>query len=150
MKISTNITFAEATNSATAKRLGLANQPNDVQLENMRAVAVNVFEKLRAGLGGKPIKVTSFFRSEASNKAVGGSTSSQHCKGEAMDLVKASEIAEIFFFIKDELLFDQLIWEFGDAFNPAWVHVSFSKGKNRGQILRAKKLHGATVYETYR
>jgi zinc D-Ala-D-Ala carboxypeptidase len=143
--ISNHITYIEAIKTKT----GLENNPGDGQLANMKAVAQYVFEPLRQALGGRPIKINSFFRSDAVNKRVGGSHTSQHQKGEAMDLDGFTcGNADIFFYIKQHLQYDQLIWEFGDDENPAWVHVSFSKAKNRKQIFKAIKKNGKTTYET--
>lgn len=146
--ISTHITYEEATNSPTAKAKGLDNTPNAQQLANMEAVAKYVFEPLRKGLGGNPIRISSFFRSHDTNTAIGGAKKSQHGNGEAIDIVgKHSSNKEIFEYIKDYLPFDQLIWEFGNAENPDWVHVSFSSKHNRRQILKASKnKKGETVY----
>ena len=148
--ISTHISLEEATNSPTAKRLGFANKPTEDHIKNMEALATTIFEVLRKGLGDHPIRITSFYRSEESNKAVGGATASQHCKGEAMDLqgVNATN-AEVFEYIKDHLPFDQMIWEFGTNVEPAWVHVSYSRKSNRGKVLKALKKNGKTVYEIY-
>lgn len=150
--VSKNISYKEATHSTTAKRLGIDNTPDADQFSNMIYVAENVFQPLREHFGC-PIYVSSFFRSEALNSAIRGSSSSTHMKGEAMDLDadvfgKVTN-AEIFHYIKDNLEFDQLIWEFGTDTEPAWVHVSLSKGSNRNQILVAKKVDGRTVYEFY-
>jgi hypothetical protein len=150
--VSKNISYKEATHSTTAKRLGIDNTPDAEQFSNMIYVAENVFQPVREHFGF-PIYVSSFFRSEALNSAVRGSSSSTHMKGEAMDLDadvfgKVTN-AEIFHYIKDNLEFDQLIWEFGTETEPAWVHVSLSKGSNRNQILVAKKVDGRTVYEFY-
>ena len=150
--ISKNISYKEATLSTTAKRLGIDNTPNAEQFSNMVHVAENVFQPVREHFD-TPIYVSSFFRSEALNKAIRGSSSSTHMKGEAMDLDadvygKVTN-AQIFHYIKDNLEFDQLIWEFGTDKNPDWVHVSLSKGNNRKQILVAKRVEGRTVYEFY-
>lgn len=150
--ISKNISYKEATLSTTAKRLGIDNTPNAEQFSNMVYVAENVFQPVREHFD-TPIYVSSFFRSEALNKAIRGSSSSTHMKGEAMDLDadvygKVTN-AQIFHYIKDNLEFDQLIWEFGTDKNPDWVHVSLSKGNNRKQILVAKRVGGKTVYEFY-
>jgi len=150
--VSKNISYKEATHSTTAKRLGIDNTPDADQFSNMIYVAENVFQPVREHFG-VPIYVSSFFRSEALNSAIRGSSSSTHMKGEAMDLDadvfgKVTN-AEIFHYIKDNLEFDQLIWEFGTDTEPAWVHVSLSKGTNRNQILVAKKVDGRTVYEFY-
>jgi len=150
--VSKNISYKEATHSTTAKRLGIDNTPDADQFSNMIYVAENVFQPVREHFG-VPIYVSSFFRSEALNSAIRGSSSSTHMKGEAMDLDadvfgKVTN-AEIFHYVKDNLEFDQLIWEFGTETEPAWVHVSLSKGTNRNQILVAKKVGGKTVYEFY-
>jgi zinc D-Ala-D-Ala carboxypeptidase len=148
-EISDNITYAEATNSPTAKRLGFKNEPNKTQKASMATLAENIFEPLRKGLGDDPLRITSFFRSEESNTAVGGSKTSQHCKGEAMDIEGVeSTNAEVFEYIKDHLPFDQLIWEFGNDDEPAWVHVSHAS-RNRAQILKAVKKNGKTTYALY-
>jgi zinc D-Ala-D-Ala carboxypeptidase len=150
--ISKNISYKEATHSTIAKRLGIDNTPNAEQMSNMRYVAESVFQPVREHFNC-PIYVSSFFRSKKLNKAAKGSSSSTHMKGEAMDLDadvfgKVTN-AQIFHYIKDNLEFDQLIWEFGTDDNPAWVHVSLSKNNNRNQILVAKKVEEETVYEFY-
>jgi len=136
--ISKHITYAEATSSQTATRKKIDNTPDADQLSNMKLVAEKCFEPVREHFG--PVRVSSFFRSATLNKAVGGATNSQHKKGEAIDMQGTGEVtnAMIFNFIKNNLEFDQLIWEFGTNENPAWVHVSFSKIKNRKQILYIK------------
>lgn len=150
--VSKNISYKEATHSTTAKRLGIDNTPNAEQFSNMVYVAENVFQPVREHFN-VPIYVSSFFRSEALNKAVRGSSSSTHMKGEAMDLdadvFGRVTNADIFNFIKDNLEFDQLIWEFGTNQNPAWVHVSLSKRNNRKQVLKAVRVDGKTHYEIY-
>jgi zinc D-Ala-D-Ala carboxypeptidase len=103
-----------------------------------------VFEPLRIHLN-TPIQISSGFRSLQVNKMIGGAKTSQHTKGEAMDLQIGSKG---FNFIKDKLQFDQLIWEFGNDENPAWVHVSYSS-KNRKQVLKATKKNGKTIYSNY-
>ena len=150
--VSKNITYKEATHSTTAKRLGIDNTPNAEQFSNMVYVAENVFQPIREHFG-TPIYVSSFFRSDGLNKAIKGSINSTHKKGEAMDLdadvYGGVTNAQIFNYIKDNLEFDQLIWEFGTEEEPAWVHVSLSKRNNRNQILRAYKVDGKTKYEIY-
>ena len=141
-KISDHISFKEAVRSNTALRRGIENIPNEIQLDNMQLLAEKVFEPLRKWVGG-PIKINSFFRSPKLNTAIGGSKTSQHCKGQAMDIddtfgVKTN--AEMYHWIKDNLNFDQMIWEFGDDDNPAWVHVSYvSDTDNRNRCLSAYK-----------
>ena len=151
--ISKHITYNEAIHSNTAKRLGIENVPDAKQIENMIALAENIFEPLRLWVGGA-IKVNSFFRSEKLNQAIGGASSSQHCKGQAIDLddvygYKTNK--EMFEWIKLNCNFDQLIYEFGTPYpngNPAWVHVSYIDGKkNRNRCLVAEKEFGKTVYK---
>ena len=140
--ISKHISDKEAVYSNTAIRRGIENVPNDKQLYNMKMIARQIFEPLRSYVGG-PIKINSFFRCEELNTAIGGSSKSQHCKGQAIDIDDTfgrSSNAEMYEFIKNNLNFDQLIWEFGDEENPAWVHVSYvSDKKNRNRCLLAYK-----------
>lgn len=148
-RISKHITYKEAVRSNTALRLNINNIPNDYEISNMVGIASNVFEPLREYVGG-PIKINSMFRSEALNRAIGGSSRSQHCQGRAIDLDDTfghKTNAEMFNYIKNNLNFDQLIWEFGDDTNPNWVHVSFvSNDENRGRCLKAEKVNGKTSY----
>jgi hypothetical protein len=148
MNISEHISMKEALRSNTAKRLGINNMPDNDTLVTMQITAEHIFEPLRNKFN-EPIYISSFYRSPELNKAIGGSSSSQHCKGEAIDIddvySKASN-ADFFNYIKNHLEFDQLIWEFGDDQNPAWVHVSYSLGKNRMRILKAIKENGRTKY----
>ena len=148
--ISNHINYFEATNSPTATAKGIKNEPNIDQLKAMRLVAVKCFEPLRLW-ANVPLSINSFFRGEALNKAIGGAASSQHCKGEAIDIdMKGDKVtnAILFHWIKDNLKFDQLLWEHGTKENPDWVHVSYSD-KNRNQVLRAKKVNGKTIYEKF-
>ena len=133
--ISKHISFIEATHSPTAAKLGINNNPNEEQLKAMQLVAEKCFEPLRIWYN-KPIKVNSFFRSDLLNRAVKGSLTSQHKKGEAIDLDAGSkeENKKLFDWIKANLDFDQVINEY----NYSWVHVSYSKIKNRKQILVIK------------
>ena len=148
MKISDHISMKEALRSNTAQRLGIDSMPDNETLVTMQVTAQHIFEPLRNHFN-EPIYISSFYRSPELNKAIGGSTNSQHCKGEAIDIddvySKASN-ADFFNYIKDKLEFDQLIWEFGDDENPAWVHVSYNLGKNRMRILKAIKENGRTKY----
>lgn len=148
-KISKHISLREATESYTAKRKGIENIPSEYQLTNMADVAENIFEPLRKWVGG-PIKITSFFRSEELNKAIGGSKTSQHCQGRAMDIDDVygyKTNTEMYHYIKNNLDFDQLIWEFGNSDNPDWVHVSYvSKADNRKRCLKAERIKGKIVY----
>tara|TARA_R110000803_G_scaffold1263_4_gene4159 strand:- start:3300 stop:3764 length:465 start_codon:yes stop_codon:yes gene_type:complete len=147
--ISQHISEKEATKSVTAMRLGLANTPDGSILTNMKELAESVFEPLRKWVGG-PIKINSFYRSEALNKAIGGSSKSQHCEGKAFDIddiYGCKTNAEMFYYIKNNLNFDQMIWEFGDVNNPDWIHVSYiSDSTNRNKILKAVRDKGKTKY----
>ncbi len=150
MAISKHISYKEGVYSTTAMRRDIDNDPNDDQLHFMELIAEKVFEPLREWVGG-PIKINSFFRSPELNKAIGGSTTSQHCKGQAMDIDdtfgKATN-AEMYHFIKENLDFDQMIWEFGNDDNPDWVHVSYvSEEKNRRRCLKAYREKGKTKYK---
>ena len=147
--ISEHISYKEGVYSITATRLGVDNTPNDEQLANMELVAEKVFEPLREWVGG-PIKINSFFRGLPLNTAIGGSKKSQHMKGQAMDIddnYGHATNAEMYHWIKDNLDFDQLIWEFGDDDNPNWLHVSYvSEEKNRNRCLKAYKEQGRSKY----
>ncbi len=137
--ISRFITYEEATISQTAVRKKISNIPSDIELLNMEFVALNIFDKVREHFG-VPLRVSSFYRSPKLNKAVGGAKTSQHMKGEAIDMQGTGKVtnAMIFEFVKNNLKFDQLIWEFGTKTNPAWVHVSLSKSNNRNKIIFVK------------
>jgi zinc D-Ala-D-Ala carboxypeptidase len=150
MKISQHLSLSEVTRSETAKRRGISNTPTAEHLENFKLLAEKVFEPIRAHFG-VPIHISSGYRSEALNKFIKGSSSSQHCKGQAIDIDmdgSSSGVtnADIYNFIKDNLNFDQLIWEFGTDKNPDWVHVSYTKDKNRKQKLKAVRSNGKTSY----
>ena len=147
--ISKHVSDKEGVYSATALRRGLDNTPNAEQLECMKEIAEKLFEPLRKWVGG-PIKINSFFRGLPLNTAIGGSKSSQHMKGQAMDIDDTFDHvtnADMYNYIKNNLDFDQLIWEFGDDDNPNWLHVSYvSKEDNRNRCLRAYKSNNKTVY----
>jgi hypothetical protein len=150
MIITKNLTLQELIDSNTAKAKGIDNSPTNEHLRNLIEIANNIFQPLRDGIG-KPIKISSGYRSEKLNKAVGGSKTSQHNKGQALDLVATTGFTnkDIFDYIKKHLEFDQMIWEFGTDNNPDWVHVSYNKGKNRKQVLKAIKKDGKTLYINY-
>ena len=148
-KISKHISYKEGTYSQTALRRGLDNTPNEEQLKCMKEVAENLFEPLREWVGG-PIKINSFFRGEPVNTAIGGSKYSQHMKGQAIeidDTFRHKTNAEMYHYIKDNLDFDQLIWEFGDDKNPNWVHISYvTHRENRKKLTIAKRINGKVRY----
>jgi len=150
MKLSENLTLAEMIRSESAKRAGIDNSATAEHIENMKLLAKNIFQPIRDNFK-KPIHISSGYRSKALNDSIKGtSKTSQHSKGEAIDIdMDNTSItnAQIFNYIKDNLNFDQLIWEFGTDKNPSWVHVSYnSKGKQRNQILKASKVRGRVVY----
>lgn len=154
MKLSNNLDLGELTRSESAKRAGISNKPTAEHIENMKNLANNIFQPIREHFD-VPIFISSGYRSKELNTKVGGSTTSQHSSGEAIDIDMDGSSSgvtnkEVFDFIKDNLDFDQLIWEFGSKKNPDWVHVSYeSTGKQRKQILRAVKVKGVTKYEKY-
>jgi len=162
MQLSKNLALSEVTRSETAKRKGISNMPTPEHIENFKKLAENVFQPIRDHFG-VPIRISSGYRSEALNKAIGGAgkmvngkyvPSSQHCKGEAIDIdMDGTSITnkQVFDYIKEHLPFDQLIWEFGTDTNPDWVHVSFdSEGKQRKQVLKAVKKGSITTYVPYK
>lgn len=138
-------TFQELTKSATAKRKGIDNSPSMQVRANLAALVEKVLDPLREAYG-KPIVVTSGYRCEKLNRAVGGAASSQHVKGEAADIRSVQDTPEenkkLFdLIVKLKLPFDQLINEYGFD----WVHVSFGP-RHRRQKLKAVKRNGKTSY----
>jgi hypothetical protein len=153
-KISEHLDLSEVVRSETAKRLGVSNMPTPEHIENFKKLAENIFEPIRNNFR-VPIHLSSAYRSVALNKAIKGSSSSQHCKGEAIDLDmdgSSNGVTNkmVFDYILKNLDFDQLIWEFGTSENPDWVHVSYNTdGAQRKQVLRAVKSAGKTTYQPY-
>tara|TARA_R110002167_G_scaffold91297_8_gene245689 strand:- start:1721 stop:2182 length:462 start_codon:yes stop_codon:yes gene_type:complete len=153
MKLSNHLTLQEATKSATAIRKGIYNLPVDEHLAALVNTANKIFEPIRNHFN-MPIGISSGYRSNALNDAIGGSKTSQHSKGEALDI--DADIygyitnKQIFGFVKDNLEFDQLIWEFGTDNEPNWIHVSIKHyGEQRKQILRASRVRGKVHYSNY-
>ena len=148
-RISEHVSLKEGVKSHTATRLNINNVPRDLDLINMKTIADEVFEPLREFVGG-PISINSFYRSPKLNSAIGGSTTSQHCKGCALDIDDTygdKTNAEMFEYIKCNLDYDQMIWEFGNDTNPDWVHVSYvSEDANRRRLLKATRVKGKTIY----
>ena len=142
MNLSKHVTLAEFEASSVATNHSIINKMNEFEIERAKLLCEKVFEPLREHFG-EPIRINSGFRNIATNRAAGGSKTSQHCLGEAMDLHAGSKA---FHYIKDNLEFDQLIWEFGTDKEPSWVHVSYSKTRNRKQVLKAVKKNGKTQY----
>jgi len=152
MKLSKNLSLAEVTKSTTAKRLGIDNTPDEWTIQNLKQVAINVFQPLRDAFKC-PIYVSSGYRSAELNTAIGGSTRSQHVEGRAFDLdadvFGGCTNSQIFNWIKENVEFDQLIWEFGDDDNPDWVHVSYVyDGLNRKRCLKADRNDKKEVFYT--
>ena len=151
MKLSANLSLSEVLKSNTAARLGIDNSPEEFDILNLQAIAEEVFQPLR-NYFGVPIFISSGFRSKKLNKAIGGSKYSQHMVGEALDIdcdmYGKITNKEVFDFIKENLDWDQMIWEFGDDDSPDWVHVSFKrKGGNRKQLKRAVRDKKGTHYK---
>jgi zinc D-Ala-D-Ala carboxypeptidase len=140
MQLSKHLALAEVTRSESAKRNGISNQPTAEHLVSFKKLADKVFEPIREHFG-VPIHISSGYRSKELNDIIGGSLSSQHCKGEAIDIDmdgSSNGVTNkmVFEFIKENIEFDQLINED----NYSWVHVSYSSsGKQRKQILDAVK-----------
>ena len=152
IRLSEHLELAEVIRSESAKRRGISNMPTEEHIANLKKLAENVFEPIRANFR-QPIRISSGYRSQSLNAAIGGATNSQHSTGEAIDIdMEGTKITnkEIFNFIKEKLNFDQLIYEFGNNTEPDWVHVSFkSNGQQRKQVLRAIKENGKTKYIAY-
>ena len=148
MKLSKNLTLDEATKSATAIKNGISNKPSGEHLSNLIQIATKIFQPVRDHFQ-KPIIVSSGYRSKALNDLIGGASGSQHSKGEALDLDGSVDNFLIFEYIKNNLEFDQLIWEFGDDENPDWVHVSYKTENNRGEVLQAVRQNGRVIYKIW-
>jgi hypothetical protein len=155
MKLSEHLDLSEVTRSESAKRNGISNMPTEQHIANFKLLAEKVFEPIRNHFRC-PIHISSAYRSIELNRAVKGSLTSQHCTGEAIDVdmdgtPNGVTNKMVFDYIKDNLEFDQLIWEFGTKDNPDWVHVSYeSTGKQRKQILKAVRANGSTQYIPYK
>jgi hypothetical protein len=153
-QVSKHISYADAIRSDMAKRKGLLNYFTPEQLDRMKVLAEKIYEPLVEHFQVF-IYISSFFRTAAVNKLIGGAKKSQHLAndGSAIDLdVDGKDYItnkEIFDYIKDHLEFDQLIWEYGDDINPGWVHVSYNEGKNRKEILTMVIKDGKKYYEQY-
>ena len=151
MKLSDNLSLKEVIKSDTAIKNGIDNNPTEEHLKALKTIANEVFQPIRDYFD-VPIYVSSGYRSKALNSVIKGSATSQHCKGEAIDLdadvFGGVTNKEIYNYIKDNLDFDQLIWEFGTDEEPNWVHVSYtSKMPNRKMLLKAYKVNNKTHYK---
>ena len=150
MKLSQHLDLSEVIRSESAKRNGISNMPIALHIENFKLLAEKVFEPVRLHFGC-PIHISSGYRSVELNKCIGGSLTSQHCTGEAIDIDMDSSTSGVtnkmvFDYIKDNLVYDQIINEF----DYSWVHVSYAaNGKNRKQVLKAVRANGKTIYQNY-
>ena len=154
MKLSAHLDLSEVIRSESAKRNGISNMPIALHIENFKLLAEKVFEPVRLHFGC-PIHISSGYRSIELNKCIGGSLTSQHCTGEAIDIDMDGSPSGVtnkmvFDYIKDNLDYNQLIYEFGDSKNPDWVHVSYkATGKQKKQVLKAVRVNGKTTYQNY-
>lgn len=155
MKLSKYVSLAEVTRSDTAKRKGIDNSPTAEHLENLKVICEDVFDKVREHFG-VPIYISSGYRSAALNKAIGGSATSDHNNGRALDLDQDGHgngvrNIDVLNYIINNLEFDQVIAEFRRADGDFdWVHVGYRKGANRKQVLEAYKEGGKTKYKPYK
>ena len=151
MKLSKNFSLAELVKSQTAERMGLNNSPNEDQTENLRLLCERVLQPVRDHFG-QVVTISSGFRDPILSAKIGSSTKSQHCKGMAADFeifgVDNNEVSD---WIKENLMFDQLILEYFEPGQPnsGWVHVSYKKeiNSNRKEYLMAIKTNGKTEYK---
>lgn len=146
MNLSKHVTRSEFERSETAINRGINNSMNEFEIERAKLLCENCFEPIRAKVGA-PIRINSGFRSGALNRAIGGSTTSQHSLGEAMDLDLHDR--DLFEWIIDNVEFDQLIFEGGTTDRADWFHISYRKGRLRKQVLRMTKKGGKSTYTPY-
>ena len=146
MQLTKNFSLIELTSSETATRRNIDNTPDFSAVNNLRLICTVIMQPLRDWYG-KPIDITSSYRSPQLNMAIGVSATSDHCFGRAIYFtVPREDYKMIFDWVKTNLQFDQLIWEFGDNTAPNWIHVSFRQGQNRKQVLKAIKGAFGTKY----
>ena len=154
MKLSKNLSLNEVTKSNTAERRGIDNSPTEAHIKNLKYIAEEVFQPLRDNFG-VPIYISSGYRSPALNEVIGGSPRSFHSHGMALDLDqdnrnKGVSNCDVFYYIKDNLQFTELIWEFGDEYEPNWVHVAIAPGReDEKKIKIAEKINGKTQYKIW-
>ena len=152
MKLSENLDLSEVIRSESAKRHGINNQPTPEHIENFKLLAEKIFQPIRDHFK-VPIRISSGYRSKELNAKIGGSKTSDHCFGYAIDIDNdGTSITnnEIFYFIKDNLKWKQLIFEFPVNGQASWIHISYQANNLKNQILIAKKLYGKTVYINYK
>ena len=139
-----NFSYEELTNSATAKRLGINNTPNEEERAKLKRLAVEILQPIRDAWKA-PLIVTSGFRCEALNKAVGGAKNSQHKFGEAADF-KATKLVDngkLYRLIqnmvaKGQITAGQILWEYGNSKYPQWIHISLPNAKHKNEFIRIK------------
>lgn len=141
MQLTANFKLSEFIRSSKASVLGITNNPSNAEIANIKLLCENILQPARNAIG--PLTITSGYRSSVLNAVVGGSSPSQHETGQSADVV-CSDNARLFYYIRQYLPFDQLIWEYGTDISPDWVHVSYS-ARNRRQVLRKRK--GVSSYE---
>lgn len=139
MLLSRNFTLAELTDTDT----GLPNNPSQEEIRNLKLLVQKVLQPVRDKFG--VINVTSGYRSPMVNSAVGGSATSDHVHGRAAD-IQCEDMATVFKYIRKNLPFKQLIWEFGTDAQPKWIHVAYDANNNKGEVLKAIKKGGKTKY----
>jgi hypothetical protein len=147
MNLSKHVTRVEFERSETAIKHGIPNFMNEFEIQRAILLCQNVFEPIRAYVG-RPIRINSGFRGAALNRRIGGSRTSQHTLGEAMDLDLHDR--ELFEWILDNVEYDQAIFEGGTEEKADWFHISYRKGRNRKQALRMIKKGGKTTYVPYK
>jgi hypothetical protein len=152
MQLSKHLTLQIASASATATARKIPNVPTGSAIDSLKLLGKNIYDPIIDKFG--PVQVTSGFRTLALNNAIGGAKDSQHMRGEALDLVSikpGTNNADLFNFVRQNLPFDQLIWEFGTDKNPAWIHVSYNTrgSRQRQEIILARKVNGATKYTPF-
>jgi zinc D-Ala-D-Ala carboxypeptidase len=153
MKLSEHLDLVEVTRSDSAKRKGISNMPTPEHIENFKKLAENIFEPIRKHFG-KPIYISSGYRSKELNALIGGVKTSDHCFGMAIDLDQQGHSSgitnkQVFDFIKSNLKFKQLIWEGGSKQEPDWVHVSYDEKNLKNEVLLATKVAGKMQYSKY-
>jgi zinc D-Ala-D-Ala carboxypeptidase len=152
MKIGTYFSIQEVERSETAKRLGIQNVLPLKYYDNVHGIVQNLLDPLRA-LYGKPLYISSWYRSAELNRAIGGAQFSDHMTANAVDIDLDAfgpfENQKIFKLIKDNFKFHTLIWEFGNSNNPDWVHVSWFKDDAPKKVIKAVREHGKTKYHAY-
>ena len=152
MQLSPHFSLEELTKSQTGAWLGISNTPSAKHLTALKLLCEKVLEPIRLKYGS--INISSGYRGKMLNHFIGGSVSSDHCVGRAADIDMDDSgtgvtNTDIFNYIKDNLDYDQLIWEFGTKEKPDWVHVGYRGKDNRKQTLRATKVNGKSHYSPY-